>query len=128
MCLNLLNNVGIKNKSDVPEIVPDHLVSHFIRGYFDGDGCISIQNKNNKITGIFNIMFNEKSLANKIQSILVDKLKISKTKINERTGSGDVIVYVLSNSGINDLRKIRDFLYKDATIFLERKCQKFSQI
>lgn len=45
LCEDLEKLGGIKNKSLVlnfptSSIVPDYLLNHFIRGYFDGDGCI----------------------------------------------------------------------------------------
>ena len=35
------------HKTDIPKQIPDNLIRHFVRGYFDGDGCISY--KKNKI-------------------------------------------------------------------------------
>ena len=50
-----LENLGcVKRKSlkltKLPDM-PDKLVRHFIRGYFDGDGCISFQNAKRRIKG-----------------------------------------------------------------------------
>ena len=41
----------VDNKSLIltfPQFLPDDLISHFVRGYFDGDGCIYYDNKRNK--------------------------------------------------------------------------------
>lgn len=47
-------------------IIPKNLIRHFIRGVFDGDGCISITNrkKKNKIYNIYTLSFlgTEKSI------------------------------------------------------------------
>lgn len=41
----LEKNFGIKPQktfdTNIPDMIPKHLVKHFIRGYFDGDGCVT---------------------------------------------------------------------------------------
>ena len=52
MCENLIN-LGCTPKKSLtlkfPEFLSEDLVNHFIRGYFDGDGSISISNKNGRL-------------------------------------------------------------------------------
>jgi hypothetical protein len=43
MCSDLTRLGAVKNKSlilEFPQFITPKLLSHFIRGYFDGDGCI----------------------------------------------------------------------------------------
>jgi hypothetical protein len=52
MCQSLADNFGVyPRKSNVcvfPEQIPNHLWSHFIRGVFDGDGCVTFGKYTNK--------------------------------------------------------------------------------
>ena len=95
------------------EQVPDIYKYHFIRGYFDGDGCCHIANKsyNNYINflgceeflkGISNIF-----LQNEIKSYLY---KIKNSNIYS--------LYIKTKLNIN---KLRELLYKDDSISLKRK-------
>lgn len=99
-------------------IVPEELQSHFIRGYFDGDGCINIY----KTTGNFTITGTKEFLIT-LQDILIKELKLNKTKFTI-TKNINNLVY----GGNRQIVKIREWLYKDATIYLERKYKKFQDI
>jgi hypothetical protein len=107
------------------------LERHFIRGVFDADGCI---NKAIRITpgksgqiyicygGEFSIEGN-KEFVSAIQSRLVE-LGLPITSINYLGKSINRVRY----GGINQLRKIYNYLYENATIFLERKKKLFEAI
>ena len=72
LCTDLVN-LGIgynKSYSDlhIPEM-PENLVRHFIRGYFDGDGCITIwlskeKGKSDRVRGKFDICAKSASILN----------------------------------------------------------------
>lgn len=53
ICQSLADNFGVyPRKSNVcvfPEQIPNHLWSHFIRGVFDGDGCVTCGRYTNKM-------------------------------------------------------------------------------
>jgi hypothetical protein len=121
-----LNNLGcVANKTFTLKFpdesqVPKHLVHHFIRGYFDGDGSITVINTPHSVKGQFTLAGNENFLL-KIQNILIENCNLSKTKLRN-PGNISVLVY----SGRYQLQRIRDYLYKDATIYLDRKFLKFS--
>lgn len=98
------------------EQVPYNLTHHFVRGYFDGDGSVS-KGKAPKIdiigTPEFLIV---------LQQILHDILSIGITKLNtSATYSENVNICTLQIGGKNQCIKFRDWLYKDATIYLSRK-------
>ena len=102
--------------------VPKRLMKHFIRGYFDGDGCACLSNK----TLRFSIVSASKQFIYRWQDFLVKELKINKTKIYERIDcETNHVLYTVSNAAYEDLKRIYNYLYSDATIFLERKHQKF---
>ena len=119
---NLINNGCIPKKSltlQKPINLPNHLTSHFLRGYFDGDGCVTFyEDKKSKNFGMsilgteeFLIWYQEKLADNNIQS-------------NLRLPNGRK-VYELKITNIENLRKFYDFIYKDKCYFLARKYEKF---
>lgn len=99
--------------------VPKHLQRHFIRGYFDGDGSISgDKQKQISITG-------NEGILKDIQEILVNELSFSKTKFDKRWKTADNDITSLRYCGKNQCIKFRDWIYKDANIFLDRKREIF---
>lgn len=119
------------NRNKLPKI-PHSLMHHFIRGLFDGDGCISLyvhnMDKYNSIKGTFYIMFNNDNIANLIQDYIIINTGVKKTKILKRFGSGNNPVFIIQWSGIHNIINIRNFLYNEANLFLTRKKEKFFQI
>lgn len=120
----------IPNKSKkldkIPDI-PNKLLHHFIRGYFDGDGCIRMVNfekygKSNKLR--FCIAGNEPFLLN-IQKEIINQAGLSKTKLcSLKNKTTKQIEY----SGNINCQKIYSFLYKNSTIFFKRKKDIFETI
>ena len=113
-----------------PDIL-ESLERHFIRGVFDADGCISRANRTTQSTsgkkfvfygGEFSIGLN-KEFVSDIQSRFASlDLPLTSTHYsNKKIGR-------VRYGGINQLKKIYEYLYKDATIFLERKKELFQDI
>jgi hypothetical protein len=102
----------------------DIYISHFIRGYFDGDGCVFIkQYKNQMVTsiqflGTYDICINIKNHLTNILKLrsdtkLLPKKSIFKYTINDR----------------KDLLKVINFIYSDHNdCFLERKFKKAKEV
>jgi intein-encoded DNA endonuclease-like protein len=99
--------------------IPKNLYKDFIRGYFDGDGCISI-NQYNDIQ--INITGNLKFII-EIQLIFESILNVNRTKLQKRNSS-----YSLFYHGKNVCFKILDYLYRDNPISLERKEKLYKKI
>lgn len=91
--------------------IQTELIHHFIRGYFDGDGSISIRNNSCN----FHIIGTEEFLEECRKHI-----GLSNTKLDKKGKS-----YDLRYGGMNNAKTIFDYLYKDATIYLERKYIEF---
>lgn len=105
--------------------IPKEYHRDFIRGYFDGDGCITI-----KSTGFSVISFCSnsikflQSLAEVLFENNIHTRPIYKSKENKKGNS----LYTLYLSGGINKSIFKKFLYKDATLYLKRKYEKFKGI
>lgn len=97
------------------EQVPSCLIRHFVRGYFDGDGSVS-NGKTAKVDVMGTISF-----LLPLQDILFKELSLNRTVLNQRYKERDNEIRSLQIGGNNQCITFRDWLYKDATIYLERK-------
>lgn len=102
--------------------VPCRLLSHFIRGFFDGDGCIwqgKIKTQTKfSMTGTVNMITG-------VQKILMKKLKFKKTKI---VVNKNKICCLLEYNGRKQVAKFYNYIYKDANVFFIRKKNKMANI
>ncbi len=119
----------IPNKTkiyEMPEWLINHkMISHFMRGYFDGDGtitCCGLLEGRSILQLNFSILGTEKFLQ-QYQQILLKNCKIKEAKICKRSS-----IYKLSYSGNNTVGNIFDFLYQNQNICLTRKYLKFLTI
>lgn len=121
MCEDLMRHGVIPRKSltcTFPDLKKD-LIRHFVRGYFDGDGCITKEKVNDRwninITGNESFLLSLHSILkeNEIQTG-VYKIKRSKAK-------------ALEAGSLKALTNLYEYLYKDATVYLERKFQKYNE-
>lgn len=94
-------------------IVPKELLHHFMRGYFDGDGSLSKYGL--KPYYEMNIIGTQDFL-NAYQKALGKNLKL---------GTKDDITFQLHIGGNQQLKRILNFLYQDATVYLDRKHKKY---
>ena len=101
---------------NIEEMIPQHLIRHFLRGLIDGDGSIGYANGQQKY-----ICFYQNSIecCHNFDFLL-------KKIMNDQTLHENIIVnqngvYNLRYRRVNDIKKITDFLYRDATFYLKRK-------
>lgn len=130
-----LHKLGvIQNKTykelHIPKQIPSNLIRHFIRGYFDGDGCITYsvrkpnsknREKNYRISGSFNI-------CGKLSQIFLDMQKWFSvyditTNINYEKRND---MYKLQSSSRPTLKSIYILLYDKSNFYLQRKFNKFN--
>lgn len=126
---NLVNDLLIHGimplksfKLTFPTTIPKELQHHFIRGYFDGDGCIYVPN--NKADCSFSLV-STFELLDSIKVILVNELQFNNNNLYNPPKVKGKNVFTLSYYGRKSLIKLREWLYKDATIYLNRKYDKF---
>lgn len=112
------NIVSRKTKIyDLPDwIINHHLLNHFLRGYFDGDGNIWIHKRKNMKDQYKMSLAGNYSFLNNVGDFICNNLNITNKSINYNGG-----VYVLSYGGNNLTKKVGSYLYNNSNIFLERK-------
>lgn len=101
-----------------PKCIPPNYMRDFIRGYFDGDGCVSLTESLRSsslrihLVGTYEILYG-------IQSILIKECKINPTTIgNISKGKNTYQLEIRTKKGVEEVRK---YLYDNATIYLVRK-------
>lgn len=122
MCQDLIVHGCIPRKSlilEFPSTVPSNLLSHFVRGYFDGDGSVWSRNKNSKSVNITSTeKFTEglKKIVN-----FVNWSKFYKRHKLKADSAGYITI-----GNRSDIVKFYDFIYEDSrNLFLKRKKNKF---
>jgi len=98
-----------------PEWLTDpDLQRHFIRGYYDGDGGLYLPAKEKRWPQARMISTTE--FSNKISNIITNILNINTSSEKYPNNLSRVII-----SGNHQIKIFLDWLYKDATIYLDRK-------
>lgn len=110
----------------IPKQIPNNLIKHFIRGYFDGDGCITgycpkEKGKNPRFRARFDIDSKTSSLLNEFLIYFSNnniKLNLNYLKRDN--------MYRLTTGSRNEIKKIFHLLYDDSNFCLSRKFNKFN--
>lgn len=111
-----------------PTCVPDHLMNHFIRGYFDGDGCICIKSRKDRGTDSLSYQLTivgKEDFILEIQNYIVKETGVNRNKLEHPKNN---FAKTLHYGGRKVVTKILNYLYKDATIFLKRKHDKYLEL
>ena len=124
MCNDLIKNNIIERKSIIfePPILNKNLMRHFIRGYFDGDGWITSYKRkdSNGYRNEVGIIGGKKALNYFIDFLPKGFSKYEKYK--------DDKIIQISGSSIKTISETYNYLYENATIFLDRKKNVFENI
>lgn len=126
-CQALLNKGWLAfKKDDNPDMlshVPDSYIKDFIRGFFDGDGCISRRKK--KFKSFYFSFSGSKNVLNYIGRIISSELgfKSKLAKKSKRCNS-----YRIGWNGNKQVRKFGDWLYKDVSVWMDRKKCRFDML
>lgn len=118
-----LERLGMVNAKSLkllwPTFLSEDLIPHFVRGYFDGDGCVWYDNKRNKcetqICGTIDFCKNLSAVLSNMSC---------KNSIKHPKQCNENIV-VLQTKGNRSSFKILSWMYKDADLKLDRKYQKY---
>ena len=105
-----------------PDFIDNDLLNHFIRGYWDGDGTVSFLTN----TKHHKYYFSASVLGTKMFLEVLSKM------LKDKCGLKSASLYYVKNSHIWSFSrstlqalKVCNYLYKDASIFLERKRDKY---
>ena len=103
------------------------LISHFIRGFFDGDGSVMIKKSTYKGKKVTTTRYFLRTAFTSTDSIFLDTLisylpitKVYKTNVTKRS-----VIHTYWIERQDDIINLRDYLYKDANYFFNRKYNKF---
>lgn len=115
------------NDFEIPKQIPESLVKHFIRGFFDGDGSFSAtihQNKNRPnqyLRMYFTIDSKKPAILNSFMRYLsYQKIDVHIIHVNRDD------MYRLNSASRKECNKLFNLLYKDANFYLQRKFDKFN--
>lgn len=106
------NKTGIERMPNLSE----ELIPHFIRGFFDGDGIVTCTDKSQFVGVVSNLeMLKDLNKYFKLDN------KVCPHKVTPGIGT-------IGSSSPKKLKPIYDLMYKDATIYLERKHDSFVRV
>ena len=120
LCSALIKLGCVPNKTRViqlPRLRAD-LYRHFIRGFFDGDGCLQLQDK--KYRCRFDLTSASKRFLEQVRPIITAHAKTNGYLGKESKYEG----WHLNYSGYQ-VQDILDWLYKDSNFYLQRKYTKY---
>ncbi len=114
--LDLVKNGCFQNKSckiifPNESILSKYLINDFVRGYFDGNGCIYLTRK------VMSISLDSS------KEFLDEFKKIYSLKENKYARDGKAYAYRLCAA--DEVRTFLDTIYKNSNIYLDRKYKKF---
>ena len=101
-----------------PEWLTEDLEPHFIRGLIDGDGCISISKKK----GFTISYYGTKMMCEGLSEVLS---KIGVEHRHKTDKKGHHFIRIMKQA---ECVKFADYIYNDATIYLNRKHDKYLEI
>ena len=130
---DLCNQGCVPNKSLIlkfPTKIPENLIHHFIRGYFDGDGCVYINNKKWIKTPKTNptICYYEKLgiVFNGTNEFLTELNKYFNVgKVSKENRRKNTNTWYIMSTDQKLVKEFYNYIYKDATVWLSRKKEKF---
>jgi hypothetical protein len=103
------------------------LIPHFIRGFFDGDGCINIKKEIYKGKRKTTINYSKRLAFTSTDNQFLDRVLsyLPVSKVYKRVVKRTLLVWTYWIERQGDVEKVKDYLYKDANYFLKRKRDKF---
>lgn len=107
--------------------IDEELERHFLRGYFDGDGCIRINEDKRDGTkrGDLRIVGGSIDMINKIN----ERMNILfGTNINKLYGPKNKDFKYIGWAGMTDIEKIYNGFYNNSNLFLQRKKDIFDEV
>lgn len=119
---DLIKNGCVENKTLIlkypsKDIIPECLEKHFIRGLIDGDGCICIDKNKNFV---LNFTGTKSMCEGVLRFFNKENIKLRK-RFPERFNNN----YSFNIKSRNQVPILLSIIYKDATVYLDRKYEKY---
>ena len=118
-----LNNLGCTPQKSLnlkyPHYLPKELRRHFARGYFDGDGSFGIYGGGYGELSL-NCVGTDDIVSNLFIDVIPDIHKYHHKNHSEKT--------LTINASSTRAKQILDYMYKDCTIYLDRKFNKYIEV
>ena len=126
---NLINKGCVPHKSLILQFptedqLPNNLIKHFIREYFDGDGCLHVKfiKRWNKPNPYLSCEVNFLGTYNMLQNIC-KFVPVEFSSIKE-----DGKIYKMRLTSKKKIIKLLDYFYEDSHFYLQRKFDKYENI
>lgn len=100
--------------------IEKQFMRHWLRGYFDGDGCIAIGK--NKGTSYITLSSGNQYILEEICNFINQDLNMSPKIYVRRSNT----CYEIRTFNIKNTEKLLNFMYDNITIYLNRKHEKFT--
>jgi intein-encoded DNA endonuclease-like protein len=110
-----------------PPFIPDGMFGHYMRGYFDGDGSISIYNNSKVLTAIVSAKTASKVYAEQLKMILNEYGITSIIYTRPSNDVKHVDLYELRIAG-KSIVDFAELIYTDAPFYMKRKFDKFQSL
>lgn len=126
ICKELENKGVIQNKSlkiTFPNWLREDLIPHFVRGVYDGDGSIYRSIKSEKNHAIMVTITATENFCMSLRKICNETIGIDPKIYDASCHNG--ITKVFTISGRNIAKTFLDWIYEDATIYMERKYKRY---
>ena len=120
-----LERIGFSNNKSYNFSIPtmqNDLIRHFVRGYFDGDGCLCFTNQS------FHVGFDTAS--ENLNYGIVDILESRGFKFsnNNYINNFGTTMYRININGMDEKIDFLDWIYQDSSIYLDRKYKKYLKV
>lgn len=107
--------------------IPSDIVRHYIRGYFDGDGCVSKGKEHKNGNCVIHVIFTSGSpdFLFSMKNILAESLSIESVTFYKQKKCNAYHLTLGKREYINNLYH---YMYDEATIWMERKREKYEEL
>lgn len=122
-------NLGLtpkKSKTALYPYVPRELQSHFVRGYFDGNGTVGLAKRNNRKSYRRGLMISVGSKA--FSESLLLAIRSFTPAVGNIYKPSTTNAYNVSFTRLDEIRSFGEWIYDEASIFLHRKYEKWIEV
>lgn len=128
---DLINLGAVPNKSLIkkfPDCIPQNLIRHFIRGYFDGNGCVrASKDKSNHIISVrYTFYSGSKDFISSLRDILITNNIFCSEILQDTDSNGNkkkCYRFDVYSNHLNSL-SLYSYMYDNSNVFLNRKYKK----